>query len=654
MDFDDGKRAIARIYSVLGEVAGVGFLVADRYVLTCAHVVQACLNPQPGDDVDCTGETITLTLPFATGNQQYQTQVVFYALGTGVANTDVAILYMATDVSIFPLPRATLSDSNFIDFKTFGFPSKDGELGQNRSVLSRGGVVGGWVQIDCPNSTGGEIEKGFSGAPVWCPTRKAVVGMVVARDPHRPGEKIAFMVPMKALDRALEFIQRHSLLAVLESEQQQLSDQIAIAYEVCRPINWSKPYQTQLEQRLDDLARMTAGELKEPMLVQFVACLLNQIPESMGQELQQWLEQWALSPENLDSLRVSLLDKSRNRQSVSHVQTSESPRPYLIVSVEESEGRDNPYKVRASLIRDVACYDPRLASGAEPLVFQADVDTYPDSQDLDPEDGVPKDKLPVLLACYLDQVGARNIDIQQLIVELWLPMSLVNEPIEQQPIPTQLGFDQFLAQECGQVMVRLQDRLKETRMLGRWQTKWQRLRDVLQDNAGFAFVPGTGNVNQIYRSLRPDHVLGLRLTRKPQTEKIGELGALIGTGTPTALWVRQEESVMDWESQFSQQIFGCTGGGMLADAELSEPGCCLSCPDASSISPDSGSRSTGCRSISLADLPQQVATVRRNAPDIDEDSPLEQSVELGHHLAFLWEDPNRVPPVSPYFSHDKL
>jgi vWA-MoxR associated protein C-terminal domain/vWA-MoxR associated protein middle region (VMAP-M) 1 len=506
------------------------------------------------------------------------------------------------------------------------------------------------VQIDCSNSTGGEIEKGFSGAPVWCPTRKAAVGMVVACDSRRSGEKIAFMVPMKALDRALEFIQRHSLLLVLEPEQQQLTGQITIAYELCRPINWSKPYQIRLEQRLDDLARMTAGDLKEPMLVQFVACLLNQkIPDSMVQELEQWLKHWALVPDQLDSLRVSLLDKASRKKSDRNAQINEAPRPYLIVSVEESERRDNPYRVRASLIRDVIYYDPKLATGAEPLVFQADVDTYPDSQDLSPEDGIPKDKLPVVMACYLDQVGERNIDIQQLTVEFWLPLSLVNEPIEQQPIPTQLGFDQFLAQECGQVMVRLQDRLKETRMLGRWQTKWQRLHKVPPEKAGVAFVPGTGNIKQIYRSLSPDHVLGLRLTRKPQTEKVGELGALIATGTPTALWVRQEGSIVDWESQFSQQIFGCMGGETFVDLEPSESRCCLSCPDSSLAPPDSG-----CRSISLADLPQQVATVRRNAPDLDEDTPLEQSVELGHHLAFLWEDPNRVPPVSPSFSHDKL
>ena len=31
------------IYSVGDEVSGVGFLVSDRYVLTCAHVVQASI-----------------------------------------------------------------------------------------------------------------------------------------------------------------------------------------------------------------------------------------------------------------------------------------------------------------------------------------------------------------------------------------------------------------------------------------------------------------------------------------------------------------------------------------------------------------------------------------------------------------------------------
>ena len=59
MTFEDGKKAIARIYSVADEVAGVGFLVADRYILTCAHVIAASIE----DPEQPIGAAIIIALP---------------------------------------------------------------------------------------------------------------------------------------------------------------------------------------------------------------------------------------------------------------------------------------------------------------------------------------------------------------------------------------------------------------------------------------------------------------------------------------------------------------------------------------------------------------------------------------------------------------
>ena len=38
------KSSVVRFYHANGNVVGAGFLVADRYVLTCAHVVAAALT----------------------------------------------------------------------------------------------------------------------------------------------------------------------------------------------------------------------------------------------------------------------------------------------------------------------------------------------------------------------------------------------------------------------------------------------------------------------------------------------------------------------------------------------------------------------------------------------------------------------------------
>jgi hypothetical protein len=469
--------------------------------------------------------------------------------------------------------------------------------------------------------------------------------MIVARDAYRQGDRIAFMIPMQRLGEVLDFIQQHSLLELLASEQQNLEEQIAIAYETCRPTGSIKPYQHQLKQRLAELLTIPTGEENEPMLVQFVACLLNQkVSEQIQQELLQWAKFWTTKPEDLDGLCGRLQRKYVSKQ-VEIGSPEITGQPYLIVSIKEDAGKSKPYSVQAWWVRDVNCYNPQSGTGAEPLVFQA-CDGYPEAQDLNPEEGIAKDKIAVLLADYLDQIGTR-IDIHRLIIELWLPMSLMNEPFDQQPIPSPDGFFPIvLAQDC-HVIVGLQDRLAVTRMRGRWETKWQRLQALLEKNAGFYFESGIDNIDQLRKNLRPDDVLGLRLVRKPRLDKLGELGALIATGTPAAIWPRQTCTGADWEGCLAQQVFCCMQSGTSPGAgETVIEQCCLS------AGVEARSRAS-CQSISLAELADRIKTIRQNAPHLEEEDDLEQSREFGHHLAFLWENPNRVPPDSPY-SHDSL
>jgi len=643
MEFEEGKKAIARIYSVGDVVSGVGFLVSDRYVLTCAHVVQASIASTIGANL--IGETVTVALPFSTEEEKYLAQVVFYDLDTIANGNDFAILRLITipKAVIQSIQLKPLTVTEFVELRVFGFPQGD-EAGRNLTAVTRGRVAGEWEQIEDTKQPGLGIEEGFSGAPVWCQALKAFIGMVVARDQKRPEAKLGFMIPRQNLGKPLQFVLQQTLCDLLEPEQSALSKQITIAYQVCRPVDLPKPAQTQLKQRLEDLSCMSQGDLKEPMLVQFAACLLNQeLSASIRQELDIWAKRHT---DNLESLRNRLRDKETAKQTVIRSDRSlsmQQVQPCLLVSVKSHEAKDKYCYVSAWLIRDFDGYDSMTGRGAEPVVPQKR-GNYADAENLNPEEGIPCNKIPVLLADYLDQVGSLGIDLQHLTVELLLPLSLMNEPIEQRLIPAKFGPSQPLVKDC-RVVVRSQERLEGYRSLGRWQTKWKQLEKLLETNAGKVFVPGTENNKQLQKQLSSDDVLGLRLNRTPSTDTQGELGVLLSTGAPIALWVRKEDPAVNWEELLGQQVFCCLEpGSPVGSGEQAGVGCCLESRNLSSVV-DPGSC---CRSIKLAGLPQKVSSVRQNAPDLDEDSELEQSLELGHHLSFLWEDPKRVPPKITY------
>ena len=76
-------------------------------------------------------------------------------------------------------------------------------------------------------------------------------------------------------------------------------------------------------------------------------------------------------------------------------------------------------------------------------------------------------------------------------------------------------------------------------------------------------------------------------------------------GIPLAIWVRDNQAEVDW-------------GSVLLDQVLSYP---------------------------IKDLPNRVLEIRRNTAPLKSEAEYAKSKELGHHLAILWDDPNRLPPT---------
>ena len=609
MTFETSKRAIAQIhFGGSRNIAGTGFLVAEGYLLTCAHVVREALFA-PADPL---GAALEVTF-FNTFEPQKAT-VVFYEFEEQRYGRDVAVLYLPQclpeDLSEKPTPAPlrALRQYHEAELQVFGYPGD--AAGRNLTAVTRGEVSGGWVQIEDTKVPGLAVEAGFSGAPVWCEVEGGIVGMVVARHQGQANEKVGFMIPVQQLQAARQAVERHSLLAVLSPHQQALSSQLNAAYRLCRPVIWPAPLQKDLDPRLADMAQMSVRKLFE-----FVACLLNQSGiQEIQAELINWFERFKREDMDLPTLIKDMLSQQGEIGS----QRMRVFEPRLLVQVQaDKTTKGEPYQVNAWVVPDSRRYNPdtqegynlATGTGAEPLVakdWQKYVDTsQPLTLSSDLEAGVSYECIPLLLADYLDQVARREIPLPELTVELFLPLSLVNEAIDQCCIPDDFGFPAPLGSDC-HVVLRTQERLEYARGRGLWEAKWNRLQQDPTIAAKDALVDGDRYVGKALQTALKE-AIGLRLTeRLPQTVNQGEIGLMLATGTPVALWLR-------------------------------------------SLSSDLADRlHTNILDDYLAQVPGKVCDLRRTTPPLDDEADLSSSPELGHHLSFLWEDFYCVPPTITY------
>ena len=190
------ESAIVRVHASDGTVVGAGFLVTDRHVLTCAHVVASALG-LPEDTPALPQVELHLDFPLLTPNQVVTARVVHWR-----PDTDVAGLELTSE----PPPEAsairlvTADDLWGHSFRAFGFPAGYEQGGWASGVL-RGRQADGWLQIEDPKMTGYLIAPGFSGSPVWDDVLEGVVGMIVAADTSER-VKAAFLIPADVLAQA--------------------------------------------------------------------------------------------------------------------------------------------------------------------------------------------------------------------------------------------------------------------------------------------------------------------------------------------------------------------------------------------------------------------------------------------------------------------
>lgn len=184
------ERGTARVLHD-GRPVGVAFLIPDRLLLTCAHVVAATAG-LPDDEALPDGLVVALDFPLLPGRPRTEASVHFSVPVAGDNSGDVAVLGLRGEPprGAAPLRIVEAEDLAGHRWRAFGFPQYPGRGGgKDAGIWTRGTVEGrestGWWQLTCAEETPFPLAGGFSGAPVWDEEYGGVIGMVVAVEGDR-------------------------------------------------------------------------------------------------------------------------------------------------------------------------------------------------------------------------------------------------------------------------------------------------------------------------------------------------------------------------------------------------------------------------------------------------------------------------------------
>ncbi|WP_411098593.1 trypsin-like peptidase domain-containing protein [Streptomyces sp. x-45] len=179
------ERGTARVLHG-GRPVGVAFLIPDRLLLTCAHVVASTAD-LPEDEPLPELFLVTLDFPLLPGRPEVSATVHFSVPVATDNSGDVAVLQLTDDPppGAVPLRIVEADDLAGHRWRAFGFPKYSGRGGtKDAGIWTRGIVEGregtGWWQLTCDEDVPFSLAGGFSGAPVWDEEYGGVIGVVVA------------------------------------------------------------------------------------------------------------------------------------------------------------------------------------------------------------------------------------------------------------------------------------------------------------------------------------------------------------------------------------------------------------------------------------------------------------------------------------------
>jgi hypothetical protein len=593
-EFANFKSAIARIYSKNGIVVGAGFLVAPDCVLTCAHVITSALG-LPQNTMDAPDLEVELDFPLSQPIATGQGKVILWQpVIPGQIGEDMAVLQLTSALPIALLPVKLAADSGEWDarIRMFGFP-KDFDDGIWVTGKLRDRNAAGLVQMDAIAGAGGRpVEKGFSGAPIWDESLQAVVGMAIAAEKRRETVTAAFMTPHATLaEYAIAPLETQQLTNLLNAAMPDAEAFAQAVHSRLRPTDWQpgQPQPTALKAVLQDLTDMPGQAGHEPLHLLIAAFLASpQITADAQQPLRDWLQ-----TKSIDI--PALIDAFLQIPPIASTSEDSTVNPYLLVLVRPSRQKPEEYFVDGWFLTEVQKADGTHVQQRKQLDLPISLasETVPDTNEMT----FPIKQIPAVVATFWNQIGGEGNDTQDLTVEVFVPLKLLDQAVHGWVIEDQFGFASPLCRECQRVVLRSYERLaRNYRPRGLWQKKWAYVETVLQQAAQGVFIPFEMAKVQ---ALKETTAIAVKITQGDiSTARGGPLALILGTATPIALWLQQQlNSVQEFEA--------------LLD-------CCL---------------------YSVLD---SVSQTRRDAYDSEDEN------HLGRHLSLVWENPHRVPPDIDY------
>ncbi|MEZ4608080.1 MAG: AAA-like domain-containing protein, partial [Deinococcales bacterium] len=176
------EKATVSLQNHQGKIKGTGVLVSDRYVITCAHVVNAVLgrDPYSQEQPDATHK-LDLCFRHLSKEPEVKATVIAWRPIETDDGGDLAILALCENTpkpALAIAAKLALADAfKDLNFETSGFAYTTGTLAKG---LVQGEPRYGFLQLEYQK--GINIKEGYSGAGVWCDQVGGVVGIITLRN----------------------------------------------------------------------------------------------------------------------------------------------------------------------------------------------------------------------------------------------------------------------------------------------------------------------------------------------------------------------------------------------------------------------------------------------------------------------------------------
>jgi len=195
------QSSLVRILSQRRIILGAGFLISEKHVMTCSHVVSEAIG-LPQQSLKVVAGQLNVDFPFVDTKQTLTAKVLIhgiseYAVADGINDIAILELSQARPASAEPISLTPQGKLWGHEFRVFGFPRANSD-GVWVSGIVRDRLVNGWLQIEAKGQTGYFVSPGFSGSPVWDDQVPGVIGMIVAVEQER-NTRAAFIIPTDRL-----------------------------------------------------------------------------------------------------------------------------------------------------------------------------------------------------------------------------------------------------------------------------------------------------------------------------------------------------------------------------------------------------------------------------------------------------------------------